>query len=349
VTELPPGIRARRVRTSRVTLNVLDDGRAEGEPVLFVHGNVSSAAFFATTLPALPAGVRGLAVDLRGFGDSDAEPVDATRGVADWAEDVVALLDELRLDRVHLVGWSLGGGVAMRVLLDAPARLATLTLIAPVSPYGYGGTADLDGRLLTPDGAGTGGASVNADFVARLAAGDTSADAPTSPRRVLRAHYVKPPFVPADEDLYVASMIATRTGDDFYPGTARPSAHWPGAAAGDRGVLNTLAPVHLRLDGIADVDPKPPILWLRGEADVIVSDNSVYDLAHLGSLGAVPGWPGPQEVPPQPMVAQTRAVLERYAGNGGSFTEVVVRDAGHAPHLEQPEQVLHALSAHLLR
>lgn len=170
-------------------------------------------------------------------------------------------------------------------------------------------------------------------------------NAPTSPRSVLRAHYVKPPFVPEHEDLYVASMLSTRVGDDFYPGTARPSDNWPGAAAGDRGVLNTLSPVHLRLDGIADVEPKPPILWIRGEDDLIVSDTSVYDLAYLGSLGAVPGWPGPLEVPPQPMVAQTRAVLERYAAGGGSFTEVVVGDAGHAPHLEKPEQVLHALAA----
>lgn len=344
MTELLPGISARRVGTSRVTLNVLDDGRDDGEPLLLVHGNVSSAAFFQTTLLALPDGIRGLAVDLRGFGDSDAEPVDATRGVADWADDVLALLDALELERVHLLGWSLGGGVALQVLATAPERLRTLTLLAPVSPYGFGGTAELDGKLLTPDGAGTGGATANPDFVARLAAGDTSTDAPTSPRSVFRAHYVKPPFVPEHEDLYIASMLATRTGDDFYPGTATPSDAWPGAAAGDRGVLNTLAPTHLRLDGIADVEPKPPILWIRGEDDLIVSDTSAYDLAYLGSLGVVPGWPGPLEVPPQPMVAQTRAVLERY----GPYTEVVVGDAGHAPHLEKPEQVLHALTAHVL-
>lgn len=353
MTDLLPGITARRVDTSRLGQHVLLDGRdgpdgPGGEPVLFVHGNVSSSAFFQTTLLALPAGLRGIAVDLRGFGGTDPEPVDATRGLGDYADDVAALLDALRLDRVHLVGWSLGGGVALRVLLDHPERLATVTLIAPVSPYGFGGTRDLDGKPLSADGAGTGGGTVSPDFVARLRAGDTSTQAPTSPRQVLRAHYVKPPFVLEYEDLYVASMLSTRTGEDHYPGDSRPSSTWPHVAAGDRGVLNTLSPVHLRLDGIDAVEPKPPILWIRGDSDLIVSDTSAYDMAFLGSTGLVPGWPGPQKVPAQPMVSQTRAVLDRYAAAGGIYREVVVGDAGHTPHLERPEQFLHALSSHLL-
>ena len=60
------------------------------------------------------------------------------------------------------------------------------------------------------------------------------------------------------------------------------------------------------------------MLWLRGANDVIVSDTSLYDLAYLGSLGAVPGWPGEQAWPPQPMVAQTRAELNGYAAAAGA-------------------------------
>jgi pimeloyl-ACP methyl ester carboxylesterase len=48
------------------------------------------------------------------------------------------------------------------------------------------------------------------------------------------------------------------------------------------------------------------------------------------------------------MVSQTRAVLDRYAAAGGHYQEVVVGGAGHAAHLERPEQVLHALGAQLL-
>ena len=66
------------------------------------------------------------------------------------------------------------------------------------------------------------------------------------------------------------------------------SEEWPGVAPGTRGVLNSMAPTHFRLDDLHTIDPKPPILWVRGEADVIVSDTSLFDLAHLGALGARP-------------------------------------------------------------
>ena len=93
--------------------------------------------------------------------------------------------------------------------------------------------------------------------------------------------------------------------------------------------------------------PGPPVLWLRGADDVIVSDTSLYDLAYLGSLGAVPGWPGAQEWPPQPMVAQTRAVLDGYAASGGRYREAVIEDSGHGPHLDQPERFMAELTGHL--
>ncbi len=77
------------------------------------------------------------------------------------------------------------------------------------------------------------------------------------------------------------------------------------------------------------------MLWIRGDADVIVSDASLFDLANLGKLGLVPSWPGEEASPPQPMVGQTRAVLERYAAAGGTFTEVVYEGCGHSPHVER--------------
>ena len=85
------------------------------------------------------------------------------------------------------------------------------------------------------------------------------------------------------------------------------------------------------------VSPKPPVRWLRGADDVIVSDASRYDLAYLGSVAAIPGWPGEGAWRPQPMVAQTRYVLDGYAAAGGEYREVVIADSGHGPHLDQPE------------
>jgi hypothetical protein len=70
-------------------------------------------------------------------------------------------------------------------------------------------------------------------------------------------------------------------------------------------------------------------------ANAIVSDASLFDLANLGKLGVIPGWPGDEACPAQPMVSQTRAVLTRYAENGGSFTERVYDGCGHSPHIER--------------
>ncbi|MDP9865077.1 MULTISPECIES: alpha/beta fold hydrolase [Streptosporangium] len=331
----------RRVPTARITHNVLSTGETGGEAVLFVHGNVSSSVFWRDTLTALPGGYRPLAVDLRGFGDSDPAPVDATRGLRDYSDDVLALVDALDLDGVHLVGWSMGGGVVLQALRDRPAAVRSVTLVNPVSPYGFGGTHGPDGALNHPDGVGGGAGAANPDFVKLLTAGDRSDDSPVSPRNVLRSAYVKPGTVVEDEDALVESMLSTRIGEDHYPGDAVASEVWPGVAPGTRGVLNALAPTHFRLDDLHTIDPKPPILWIRGAADVIVSDTSLFDLAHLGALGVVPGSPG---TPAQPMIAQTRAALQRY----GDHREVVL-DSGHSPHVERPEEFRAALVDHLKR
>jgi pimeloyl-ACP methyl ester carboxylesterase len=125
-------------------------------------------------------------------------------------------------------------------------------------------------------------------------------------------------------------------GDDNYPGDSKPSENWPGVAPGDRGVANAMAPNHFRLaDELLAVPGKPPIVWVRGDRDVIVSDTSLFDMAYLGQLGAVPGWPGADACPPQPMIGQTRAVLERY----GAYRELVLENCGHSPHVERPAEV----------
>jgi pimeloyl-ACP methyl ester carboxylesterase len=351
---LIPGIAATAVATPRLTQQVLHadglDPYDGDEAVLFVHGNVSSAAFWQPQLLTVQPTWRPLAVDLRGYGGTEALPVDARRGVRDWADDLAALLDALGLQRVHLVGWSMGAAVVLQTLLDAPDRVASVALVAPVSPYGFGGTVGHDGRRVHPDGTGSGGGAANPEFVAALAEEDTSADAPSSPRAVLRAFYVAPgslPLDPALEDVFVASMLTTRTGPDHYPGDATAVETWPGTAPGGRGVLNTMAPTVLDLSGITELPVRPPVLWVRGDADAIVSDASLFDLAYLGSVGAVPGWPGADVFPPQPMVTQTRAVLDRYAASGGRYREVVMPGVGHSPHVERPQEFTVALMEHL--
>lgn len=345
---LLPGIAERSVATERYVANVLErvGDSLDGTPVVFIHGNVSSSLFWQPTMLRLPANCRAIAIDLRGFGGSETKPVDATRGLGDFADDVVAVLGALGIESANLVGWSMGGGVVMQLMLEHPSLAHTVTLQAPVSPYGFGSTAR-DGSLLTPDAAGAGGGGVNPDFVERLRSGDNSADAQTSPRNVYRNSYVKPGFESEHEDIWVASMLTTKVADGSYPGDSTPSENWPGFAPGDNGVLNTMAPTHFNTSAIVDLEVKPPLLWIHGTDDAIVSDASFFDFNHLGALGVIPGWPGSDVAPAQQMVSQSRDVFERYRDAGGSFTEVELADCGHSPQLEKPAEFDAALHAHL--
>ena len=103
-----------------------------------------------------------------------------------------------------------------------------------MSPFGFGGTHGVEGMLSDPPGLGSGGGCANPAFVARIAAGDRGDESPLSPRQVLLAHYVKPPFVPEHLDIFVESMLSTRTGVDHYPGDSTTVDAWPGIASGAR-------------------------------------------------------------------------------------------------------------------
>ncbi|MDQ7828762.1 MAG: alpha/beta fold hydrolase [Armatimonadota bacterium] len=337
---LLPGVVSEVIQTRRLRTHVLRTARMGGAPVVFVDGNISTARFWEEILATLPAPWSGIAMDLRGYGGSELRPVDATRGLRDFADDLAALLEALAVERPHLVGWSLGAGVVMQYALDHPGGVASLTLEAPLSPYGFGGTRDEAGTPCWPDYAGSGGGTANPEFVRRLREGDRTDESPFSPRNVMRAFYVKPPFRPAPEreEILVAEVLTTAVGDDNYPGDVTPSPHWPHVAPGRRGVNNAMSPAYCNLSGFARLTPKPPVLWIRGADDQIVSDTSLFDFGYLGRIGAVPGWPGEEVFPPQPMVSQTRAVLDAYRRDGGSVAEEVFPDCGHSPHLEDPER-----------
>ncbi|GGO31072.1 alpha/beta fold hydrolase [Deinococcus humi] len=342
---------SRTIQTPRLRTAVLERP-AKGETkrrLLLVHGNVSDSEFFRDLMDTLPEDIHAVAPDLRGYGDSEARPIDARRGLRDWSDDLLALLDTLEWKDAHLLGWSMGGGVVMNVAVDAPARVQSLTLVAPVSPYGFGGTHGADGTPNTPDFAGSGGGTVNAAFVAAVAAGDRS-DTAGSPRDVMRKFYFNAAqFQPrADkEEAWVTSMLKTRTGEGFYPGDMTASEHWPNVAPGTAGVANAFSSRYMNLSAFAELNPPPPVLWVRGDADAIVGNASLFDLAQLGALGAVPGWPGLDACPPQPMLTQTRAVLERGEANGGQWRELVLPGVGHSPFIEAPDEFRTALLEHL--
>jgi pimeloyl-ACP methyl ester carboxylesterase len=346
---LGPGISATEVQTDRLRVHLFSAGPADGEPLILIHGNVSAAQFWDETLQAFGTRYRVLAPDLRGYGKTEALPIDATRGLRDWADDLHALITALGLDSAHLVGWSMGGGIIMQYAIDHPAQVRSLTLLSAMSPYGFGSTRDTAGTLTFADGAGSGGGTVNPDFLARLTAGDRSEDSPATPRNTMNAFYFKPPFrvAPEREERFVDALLSTRTGDGFYPGDLTTSANWPTVAPGTRGINNALAPLYCNLGAFAAIQPQPPILWLRGADDQIVSDTSFFDFGFLGQIGAVPGWPGAEVYPPQPMVSQMRAVLDAYQAAGGTYQEVVLPECGHSPHVEKPVEFQAHLRDHL--
>lgn len=343
------GITAKTVTTDRITTRVLFSGAEDGVPVLFLHGNVSSATWWEETMVTLPDGYRGIAPDQRGFGDAELEKkIDATNGMGDLAHDAIALLDHLGIDKAHIVGNSLGGMVVWRMMADYPERFLTTTLVDTGSPYGFGATKDVEGTPCFPDFAGSGGGLTNPELVKRMQDGDVSLDSQFSPRAAIRNLLVKPPFVPAREDALVASLNSTHLGEQDVPGDAEKSTNWPFMAPGKWGATNATSPKYaVSVDKIIASEPKTKVLWIRGIDDLVVSETAASDPGFLGKMGLIPGWPGDDVFPPQPMVGQTRAVLEKYAASGGSYQEVVIDDAGHLPFIEKPEEFNRAFHAHI--
>ncbi len=344
------GITSQMVQTARLNMHVLFSGDVQGVPMLFVHGNASSATFWEEQMLSLPAGFRGIAPDLRGYGDTEDKLIDATRGLGDFVDDLLALMDALKIERCHVVGHSLGGTVVFNLIAAASARVMSATVVAPGSLYGFGGSKGNDGAPCQTDFAGSGGGTVNPAFIELMSKQDRGADNPqASPRIVMNSFYWKPPFVPAREEDLLSSMLSERIGPEKYPGDFVTSPNWPGVGPGKWGPVNALSPKYVgdSVTRLINAASKPPVLWVRGSHDQIVADMSLFDFGTLGKLGVVPGWPGDDVHPPQPMVSQTRAILENYRANGGHYSEVVIDDTGHTPYIEKPAEFAALLKTHL--
>ncbi|MGO0059208.1 alpha/beta fold hydrolase [Brevibacillus fluminis] len=329
------------IQTDRLAVSYLTGGSAQKPTLLLVHGNISSNQFWDGTIAALSKNYRVIAPDLRGYGRTQPRPIDATRGLRDWSDDLHSFIRALQIQEpVHLAGWSLGGGIVMQYAIDHPALVRSLTLVAPMSPYGLGGTKDVYGTPCYANYAGTGAGTTNPELVNRIAVEDMTEDSPASPRNVMNRLYFRPPFrLPVEmEDRYVSAILSMRIGDDFFPGEFVHTVEWPGVAPGQTGINNALSPKYVNLSTFADIEPKCPVLWIRGANDAIVSDQSHVDLGMMGRLGYIPGWPGDAVFPPQPMVSQMRYVLGRYQEAGGFFQEVVLENVGHSPHIEKPKE-----------
>jgi pimeloyl-ACP methyl ester carboxylesterase len=120
------------VRASDLEVGVMDGGGA-GVPLVLVHGGESDRTQFAALRAQLGAGIRAISYDQRDSGITVNPPVPYTFDVL--ADDLVALLDALGLQRAHLLGTSFGGALAQHAALRHPERVASLILIATTPSF----------------------------------------------------------------------------------------------------------------------------------------------------------------------------------------------------------------------
>lgn len=128
---LAAGLRPRRITVGDLELAVLERA-APGVPVVLIHGFGGDKETWLLMAPRL-RGCPLVLLDLPGHGASTVVGRDRASPAA-MGEAVVAALDVLGHDRVHLCGNSMGGGIALWVARHHPTRIASLTLVASVAP-----------------------------------------------------------------------------------------------------------------------------------------------------------------------------------------------------------------------
>lgn len=104
----------------------------EGPPVLLIHGSgpgVTAWANWRLNMPALAKQFRVIAPDMFGFGYSDSKGRIEDKQI--WVDQLVALLDNLGIDKVSIVGNSFGGGIALAFMVAHPDRVERTVLMGP--------------------------------------------------------------------------------------------------------------------------------------------------------------------------------------------------------------------------
>ncbi|MFA5419458.1 MAG: alpha/beta hydrolase [Bacteroidales bacterium] len=116
------------------TIAYLEQGHGK-QVIILIHGNLSSSVYFRPLLKRLPENLRVIAMDLRGFGDSTYHK--HITSLKDLADDVSMLMNALMIEKAVIVGWSLGGGVAMEFAAAYPQKTTKLVLIDSTTHKGY--------------------------------------------------------------------------------------------------------------------------------------------------------------------------------------------------------------------
>ncbi|MCI0765506.1 alpha/beta hydrolase [Bacillus sp. TL12] len=110
-------------------------GRQSKEILVLIHGNMTSSQHWDLVIEKLQDEYHIYAIDLRGFGKSTYhKPINSLQ---DFADDFKLFIDELQLKKFSLMGWSMGGGVAMEFAACYPEYVEKLILVESVGMKGY--------------------------------------------------------------------------------------------------------------------------------------------------------------------------------------------------------------------
>ena len=107
------------------------------ETIVLHHGNAKNGRLWYAWVPLLARQYRVVRLDARGFGRSTVPPPGYDWSLSGFAADLLGLLDYLELDKVHLIGETVGGTVALQFAYEHPERLHTVTTCT--SPYKFVG------------------------------------------------------------------------------------------------------------------------------------------------------------------------------------------------------------------
>lgn len=116
------------------TIAYIDKGSGD-ETIVLIHGNMASSVHMVTLIDELKGKHRVIAPDLRGFGDSSFN--NDFLSLKELAYDLLLLLDELKIEKVHLVGWSTGFGVALELKILNTNLVKSIFSIQGMTVKGY--------------------------------------------------------------------------------------------------------------------------------------------------------------------------------------------------------------------
>lgn len=109
-------------------INIYFEIHGEGIPLVLISGLGGDHFFWQSSLDILSPKFQVITIDTRGIGQTDAPKEDFS--IQLFAEDIIALLDELKIERAHFLGFSMGGNIALTLALNYPERIEKLIIAA---------------------------------------------------------------------------------------------------------------------------------------------------------------------------------------------------------------------------